>query len=360
MPINLRPTQQDYVSNKKKSNIIELLFFIALNVLVIPFSAYQTFIGYEKDVAGNPILAMVVAGISAVLFAAMNFGIRSDRLQGKKHLLKVFMYIIPLGLSFFGNFNAFYANQMKDNLLKNEITKYKYTLTQTRDISVRKINESIGLDFLEEQYKQKLNDLNTEYYDAIPPSWGPRAQSKWVELVAFLKKEGGEIKVSAQGKNKQYYLSNAQAFSESTYKTLVASKEKQVEEPLTYIENKYTPVINQIDSLSNLSKPVFKSNMLDKMVEAENQIRTKTESFLNTKDVFDYPPLKPSSENEIGTIKHTINSAFVKKENPAATAFSLFLSLIIDLSALLYIVVFIPYNSSSKKGGRINNGPKRI
>ena len=77
--------KQDQATNKPKKNrgdIIELLFFIALNVLVVPFSTYQTFVGYEKDVAGNAILALIVAAISGVFFLAMNFGIRKSRLVG--------------------------------------------------------------------------------------------------------------------------------------------------------------------------------------------------------------------------------------------------------------------------------------
>jgi len=70
--------------------------------------------------------------------------------------------------------------------------------------------------------------------------------------------------------------------------------------------------------------------------------------------------LKSSNENELGTIKHTFNSAFIKKEYPTATAFSLFLSLIIDFAALLYILVFIPFNTGQKKGRIETTGPNRI
>jgi hypothetical protein len=108
MPVKLKDSLEDnkvHIS-KSNTNTIEFLFFIALNILVIPFSAYQTYVGYEKDVAGHPILAIIIAAISAVLFAAMNFGIRQDRLDGKKHLIKVIMYIIPFGLSFLWKFQS--------------------------------------------------------------------------------------------------------------------------------------------------------------------------------------------------------------------------------------------------------------
>lgn len=348
------------VNKKSNNNSVELLFFIALNILVIPFSAYQTYIGYEKDVAGNAILAIVIALISAVLFAAMNFGIRQDRLNGKKHLLKVVMYLIPFGLSFPGNFNAFYSNQMKENLLREEISEYKYALIQTRDFAIQKINGSIGLTDFDREYTQKLQALETEYKDAVPPNWGPKSQEKWQELVHFLANAGGQIKVSDQGNNENVYFKNATIFAKNTYDQLVISRKGSIQQSLVYIDTRYQPLLKEVDSLANLSKPVYQSSTLDKLVEVENQIRAKTKSFLGDNINFVNPALQPSNQNEIGTIKHTINSAFIEFENPSATVFSFFLSIIIDVAALIYILVFIPYNKTPKRGGRLNSGPQRI
>ena len=219
MIVKIKESNTNTSTEKESNNKIEFLFFLALNILVIPFSAYQTYIGYKNDVAGNAVLAIVIALISAVLFAAMNFGIRQDRLDGKKHLLKVVMYLIPFGLSFFGNFNAFYSNQMKENLLRDEISDYKYVLTQTRDLAIQEINNSIGLTDFNRGYTQKLQALETEYKEAVPPSWGPKSQEKWQDLVYFLSAEGGEIRVSDQGKNKHVYFKNAKIFAKNTTNT---------------------------------------------------------------------------------------------------------------------------------------------
>lgn len=346
-------------NKNKNSSTIELMFFIALNALVIPFSAYQTFVGYEKDVAGHQILAMVVALISAVLFAAMNFGIREKRLKGQRHFLMVIMYIIPLGLSFFGNFNAFYSNQMKDSLLQSEISSYKLQLTTTRDEAVAALENSSGIAALQTNYDLLWNDLSTEYKDALPPDWGPKSEEKWRDLVAFLSAEGGIISTSDKGSFKPNFFRNAETFSKNTLNTIIKTKQDHIDPELKYINDKFTPVIANIDSLTGLSRPRYESRMLDNMVQAENEIRSRTASFIGTDEIFSNTPLKPSGENEIGTIKHTIDSAFNKKENPSATWFSLFLSLIIDLAALLYIMVFIPYKISTRKG-RVNSGPQSI
>lgn len=344
------------------SGSVELLFFVALNALVVPFSTYQTFVGYEKDVAGNAILALIVALISGVLFLAMNFGIRQSRLKGEKYYLKVLMYIIPLGLSFFGNFNAFYSNQMKDSLLRSEINDYRLTLTKTKDIAVSEIKNSIGLNDLETNFESlKISFLNE--YGEKPKGWGKNCSKIWNELTAFLNKEGGSIDaniISGIG-NEQVKFNKALSFANGAYESIVKLRESKINTVLDQVQSSFATVDNDIDSLINLPKPIYRSSMLDKMVTAENIIRSQTESFLGSQDLFSHNPLESSNENELGTIKHSFNSAFIKGESFTATAFSLFLSLIIDFSALIYILVFTPYNRIKKLGGRVRSGgPKTI
>jgi hypothetical protein len=361
--MRIQPTQpQNAGQSKTKTDYAELLFFIALNVLVVPFSAYQTFVGYERDVAdGKFIIAAVVALISGVLFAAMNFGIRKDRLEGKRHLLKVFMYIVPIGLSFPGNFNAFYSNQMKDSLLRTEINSYRLVLTSTKDIATDELNKSIGLYELQLNFDSKRDALKTEYQNK-PTGWGKNCNSIWVNLCSFLKSEGGTVDATmvagiVDGNQK---ITKAIAFAENDLKTIISNRQNKINPTLNAINTTYSECDNYIDSLLNLSTPVYTSAMLDKIVTAENLIRSKAGSFLNRTDLFPHEALKSSNENELGTIKHSFNSAFVKKENPTATAFSLFLSLIIDFAALLYILVFIPFNTGKKKGRIETAGPNRI
>lgn len=360
--MKIKPKQVDD-KPKNQGDIIELLFFIALNVLVVPFSTYQTFVGYEKDVAGNAILALIVAAISGVFFLAMNFGIRKSRLNGEKHFLKVLMYIVPLAISVPGNFNAFYSNQMKEGLLRTEVSEYKFVLNQTKDKSVQLIQNKIKLQNLESGFNQRITLLHSEVTGIGRTGWGSKADKAWRDLVGFLNAEGGQLNYSDIGTNSNFYYSNAKKFAQSSNDQLVLDRKNSIQPKLDYISGVYNPVIARIDSLTNLAKPIFNSKMLDDMVSAENTIRSETESFLNRTDLFTYEKLKPSNENEIGTIKHSFNSAFIKWESTTAAVFSLFLSLIIDFAALLYILVFIPYNKQSRggNGGRlINNGPKRI
>lgn len=349
------------IENSSKGMSTDLLFFIAINVLAVGVSTWQTFVGYKADVAGNIMIALAIALMSGILFLAMNFEIRKRRLNGQKHVLLVVMYLIPLGISFFGNFNAFYANQTGKDFLKNEIIAYKAQLNNTKNEAVQALQNSVDINSFDKNYHSYLGKLETEY-NKPPSGWGSVAQQRWVELVQFLNDEGGNIKPTViEGTRGSIRYNRALSFASNERDNIVQAKNNTIKQSLTAIEDKYKPVNTRIDSLINLSTPVYTSAMLDDLMEAENHIRSQASSFLSQNDFFSNPPLKPSIESGIKTIKHTLTKAFIEREEPSAIAFSLFFSLIIDLAALLYILVFIPYNRirTAKAKGRIN-GPQRI
>lgn len=344
-----------------KGSSTDLLFFIAINVLAVGVSTWQTFVGYKADVAGNLMIALAIALMSGILFLAMNFEIRKRRLNGQKHILLVVMYLIPLGISFFGNFNAFYANQTGKDFLKNEIIAYKAQMNNTQNEAIQALQNKIDINSFEKNYLSYLGKLETEY-NKPPSGWGSVAQQRWVELVEFLNAEGGHIKPSViEGTRGSIRYNRALSFASNEKENIIQSKNNAIKQSLIAIEGKFKPVNHRIDSLINLNTPVYTSAMLDDLVEAENYIRSQASSFLGDDSYFSNTALKPSEESGIGTIKHTLAKAFIEREEPSATAFSLFFSLIIDLAALLYILVFIPFNRTrtAKAQGRIS-GPQRI
>ena len=79
------------------------IIFYALNILAVPFSAIATYSGY-KDLAAGPIMAGILAAITAVLFFGLNYMIKQRRVNGQPHLVQTLGYIFPLAISFIGNF----------------------------------------------------------------------------------------------------------------------------------------------------------------------------------------------------------------------------------------------------------------
>ncbi len=359
MPITIRPTSQEFSrgGNGSGSTTTEWLFFIALNALVIPFSGYQTFVGYEKDVAGHWILAAVVAAISAVLFAAMNFGIRQSRLDGKRHIWQVLLYIVPLGLSFFGNFNAFYSQQMQNELYDKEITNYERVLQATHDESIQALHSSAGLVPLKTSKDMALASLEAQYRgDGGSPGWADECERDWNKLKSILERADPlGSKISNFNPGVQNKMVAAKALANSYFNQLEENKMNEIDPLIRDIDTRF----HKVDSVVHRARTLKTLNedgreILDDIIKANNQIGTKTKSRIGD---FPFVELETSEHNQIGTIKHTLKSAFVDKESPSATFFSIFLSLIIDLSALFYILLFVPYNTV---GGNRSRGPRRV
>jgi|SRR5690625_4001086 len=323
----------------------EAIFFIAINVILVGISTYQTYVGYQADVAGNLLIAVAIAAVSGLLFLALNFEIRKRRKNGEKHSLLILMYTIPFGIAFFGNFNAFYANQTEDVELRNEIRTYRTQLTGTKDEALQIIGNSVDINNFTKSYNSHIDKLRIEF-NQPPQGWGRNAQDRWEELCQFLNKEGGEIHpFIIEGSRQQVRYDRAIANAERQYENIINARQESIAGPTDNVNEIYQKMIEEIDKNVNHHPPIYTSDMLDKMVEAENSIRSRVSSFVDQDQskIFSTAGLKLSSASEIGTIKHTIYKAFVEKKEPSATFFALFFSLIIDLAALLYVLVFIPY-----------------
>lgn len=340
--IQRTPANGDFISNWFTT---EAIFFIAINVILVGISTYQTYVGYQADVAGNLLIAVAIAAVSGLLFLALNFEIRKRRKNGEKHSLLILMYTIPFGIAFFGNFNAFYANQTEDVELRNEIRAYRTQLTETKDEALQIIGNSVDINSFTKNYNSHIDQLRIEF-NQPPQGWGRNAQDRWEELCQFLNTEGGDIKPRIiEGSRQQVRYDRAIANAEMQYENIINARQESIVGPTNNVNETYQKMIEEIDKNVNHHPPIYTSDMLDKMVEAENSIRSRVSSFVaqDQSALFSSEGLKLSSASEIGTIKHTIYKAFVEKKEPSATFFALFFSLIIDLAALLYVLVFIPF-----------------
>lgn len=342
----------------EKRDFSELAFFIAINVLVLPFSAYQTYMGY--NVFTGPIGAVAIAAISTILFAAMNFGIRDRRRKGKAHGLQVLMYLIPLGFSFPGNFTAFYSQQMKTELFGSEISEYKNVFDKTMNESKTSLNNCIGVSDLETNYESLMRELKTQYNgnnDAnINQGWGAECKVIWPKVTDLLKRHdpSGQGIINKMGKNT---YPGAKALADPVYIYVMNKKKQEIQHVLDDISS----TTSRIDSLIRRTKDdetILKlegKSIIDDITIHNNRLASITETYLQSKncDSLHYERLKPSSQNEINSIKFAMQNGFVEMPSASATYFSLFLSLIIDLAALLYILFFVA-SGKQKVKGRIN------
>lgn len=345
-------------SAPEKKDFSELAFFIAINLLVLPFSAYQTYIGY--NVFTGPIGAVAIAAISTILFAAMNFGIRDRRRKGKAHGMQVIMYLIPLGFSFPGNFTAFYTQQMKTELYGSEISEYKNVFDKTTSEGIESLKESTGVNDLTANYERLMNDLEVQYNGnpaaGIPSGWGPDCNGHWKKINSLLK----ESDPSGQGignELRRETFEGAEALSQPVYGQLINSKNQDIQVFLDDISStKFS--IDSIIKVTKDNEDILKlegKSIIDNIAINNNRIASDVEAYLKNHGgaSLNYSELKPSAQNQLDSIKFAMGNGFIEMPSPSATYFSLFLSLIIDLAALLYILFFVA-SGKQKVKGRIN------
>jgi hypothetical protein len=318
------------------------------------------------DVVETEWMAILIATLSAILFLAMNTGIRARRLNGKSHHWQALLYVIPLAISFFGNFNAFYSSQVRNQLFDQEVTKYERTLRETTTHAIAALDSSTGIVPLVAEHEQLMQNLESEALGVLGiTGWGPRAESEWQKVRRNLigtDKSGTPVPDLDPKMPEERKLNAAKKVAQNVKDRIVDTRQSQVAPVIDFINATSDSALSEIKSVKQAKALNTDGRvLLDEIIEANNSIGAKTDAYLRKSagTDFNYHKLETSDENQLGTIKHTITSAFVKWDNPTATWFSLFISLILDLSALFYILLFVPYDK--RRGiARINNGPVSI
>lgn len=334
-------------SQDQKTDILEILIFIAVNLFAVGISTWQTYIGYKADVGGNKVISAMIALLIMFFYFGLNIGIYQRRKKGEKYGMLIYMYLIPFGMSFFANFNAIYTNQTGKDFLRNEVLSYKSHIDITYNEARYSINETVDINDFTKEYDAILHRLNTEV-KGDHKGFGREANKNWHELVDFLNENGGNIKADViNNRPPALRYDIAVSFAKGERDNIVRSMQNKISPTLDAIDKEYTPIDSEIEKTLESNTPVFEDAILNQIQQAEGNIRNNTTAYLrgvgaNT-DVFTNPPLKPSIESERGTIKYSLHKAFVEKENPIATIFSIFFSVIIDFAALLFIIA-ITYN----------------
>lgn len=344
-------------SETDKSNgarLVDLIIFVVLNFLIIGFSSYQTFLGYSKGVVDHWILAAAVAAISGMLFLAMNIGIRDLRLAGKPHFWPVVFYIIPLGFSFIGNFNAFYGTMMKDELYERELTSLRTHLDGTLSLAASGLDSLTDISSKKGPILGKLNSLESNYDGRIDKfGWGPNCTAEWYAVRTEMVLQFPHTSLipdftpavplnERMGKAKElvrHFLDQRRIEAEST-----VSLER---EAIDNFRSSFLPTVDALLGSSDL--PNAGPSMLRSVVQKNNEVVNMVISKgipIGSRELAD------PDNTRVGSITHSLQSAFVVRDKLSVTIFCVFLSLVIDLAALVYILLFIPYAKNGKVGPR--------
>ncbi len=358
MAINYKTRNNPKKSSDKQEIGFRIIFF-ALNFLLVPFSAIATYMGYKGFL--NQYLAIVLAAATGLLFFGLNFIIMERRKKGESHLKQSLGFLLPLLISFFGNFTYFYGNQMEGTLLNKDLTRYATTLDNSYQAGKSGLNNSTGLNQLEATLKAQLQFLKSEM-ETPPKGFGSASEKIWNVIIQLFIDHNAKYGNNVDNPNTRIYKTRGYTYYENAamnyFNSLKNTKEAEINSKLTELNNLYDPVSKLADSLlKSGNEELLKLNGIDainKIRKANNDIGSKSKGFLPD---FNYTQLKEYEGVNAKNIKSVLNSAFVRKDNNSATVFSIIISLIIDLATLGFVFLALSF---TKKKTNTYLGPRSL
>ena len=357
-----RPSLTEIGPSGRRDWTLEVIFY-ALNGIALPISAVQTWAGYKKVVVGGEYSALAIALLSAILFFALNYRIKEKRIKGESTGRLLFGYLIPFGISFFGNFNGVYTMQVGDKYFNDELSYYQDTLENTKSLLDDALeNELAQFKSDKESALKYLKFINDEVCDSVNPGWGRLARKNaiyYTELIDSIN-QNSSASIALTAKVQEIFSKGKAGSSnwakvEKNFDDMMDVYEAAVKNDIQYdkrkaaIDSLYKKGSYQIDSLRELTSldyevciPALKrirdanNRMLDNIVGIGLYDKDKVETMkLENSEAFDY--LKPS-----WTIMQLRNFRY-----PYAVILAIVFSLVIDLGCLLYIYIMYSRKSAT-------------
>ncbi|CAM1364552.1 hypothetical protein [Tenacibaculum xiamenense] len=360
MAINYTTRNNPKKTDDKQELGFKIIFF-ALNFLLVPFSVLATYKGY-KGFLGE-YLAIVLAAATGLLFFGLNLIIMQRRQKGMSHTKQIFGFLLPLLISFFGNFAYFYGNQMEGTLLNKDLTAYETTLSRTYQDAVSELTNGTGLDELEAKLKAELELLKIQIEQKQYGGCGTECIKKWNEIIQLFRDYNTKYNNSQVTNLTKVYVktySNFELTALNYFKGLKSTKESEIKRKIGQLTPVYEPLKIVADSLLKQENKVqLKSGGVDlikKIKGANDNIGAKAMGFLKGTN-YSFTPLNEYEGVNAKNIKSVLESAFIKKDNTSATVFSIILSLVIDLATLGFVFLALSYNKQKRKA---NTGPKEL
>jgi hypothetical protein len=277
------------------------------------------------------------------------------RKNGLPHLKQVIGYLIPLSISFIGNFTYFYGNQVESTLLKKDLIHYSKVFDNTYENSKSSLINSTGLKEFKIKIDAELSQLNNQINkQGAYNGYGSKAKEKWNEIKKIFDDFNGTTLTEPGEKTyKRFETTTLDA-----YEAIAKSKSENIKETVDFVDNTYEELHKRVEKLkkganSDLLK-IEGEDLINDLKAANDKIGDKTLGELND---FEYENLVPykkvGAKNPIQTLENAL-----KFENPVATISSIFFSLIIDLITLVFI--FLAFSYTKNKGRNRVRAPKTL
>lgn len=320
---------------------ISILVFL---VIALAFTAYQTARGYEKAIGQIPaiFLAILCAGILGLLSISLRAAIRENR-----RTIGIWLgCFIVAGVSFAGNFNAFYTGFIKSELIKRELEEKRNELD-----GLFKASESSLADKRFSELEREVAFLKRELRSQILNEGRPGLGTESLKVIARIKvKINDELTPEiAAGNTTEALTRLADRYDKRIDDKLAAKRialvENAEERQKARLANKglYDDAIKKVDLALTLlasDKSQLAENdaiaAIEKAAQAYSRIGSVTRSSLPDAIPFAYNTRMTLVSDKAGSIDHSFNTAKLHLDHMAVWL-SAFLALFIDIGVPLVI-----------------------
>jgi len=329
------------MSSKIKQNSRFELIIIALVAFVcLGISFYQTTLGY-KEAFGSILISGAFALVVVSLLFYLNFRLRAARRNslGAGAIGGILtLYFIFTFASFAGNFNAFYTNFMKDELVKTELVQKRDNLNKLQEDAKAALSS-------QEALRPKIEGLTVQLESQIRNPSEPGCGEKCEKILSQIEGLLDTPITRLKGDNKEMLIRE--------YKKIIA-KELDVRLRVVNDESR-KELISQINKEAAALKPKMEDALqnpsvsgiatLKEIVDKYKEIGNKTKKLVG--ESFKYDEEIKVENEEIGKISQTFSSAS-KNVNHWGSWLSAIISLFIDLFVPMFILFITAPNSSDR------------
>ena len=330
-----------------KSDLIILL----LGSLTLSYSTYQTAQGY-KLAAGGLFQAWIYAIMILLALAYLLIQLRSNLKVGKinKGLLILIVYLVVACFSFAANFNAFYSNAMRKELLYDDLEILQSELTSLKTKAFVALDKTHNADSLKEKVTLLKTTLINQILDKGASGFGSKSDTiarRISQLLGVeLTKPAGTAQLIANSVSEQI-------------DQLLADKIKSITQKSNDLEKKINTITDNIqfkvDSVKRTENTEDDYSVLEEGVKVYNNIGEEVTQTIHNLAVFRFER-KTFFNLEIGKISHSFKSASSHKQDAIIAGIqSGFIDLLVPV-LLFFSTVSYSGNNSSNTSQRF---PKR-
>lgn len=337
------------------SSTIVALIYLFITVTCVAVSGLSTYYGFEallKDLT-LPVTAVIVAGL-----LASDLAILSARQKGESIAGAVFVLLLFTAASAASNFNYFYTNFMRNDVVSDRMTLAAERFVQNARAAENALRpRTSGPQQQIDAINEDMRRLTDEVRDPANQGFGNKAR---VVLDRLLASTGIQPPKTPTGASKEV---NEQALA--TIESRVAQKVQELrgKDPvmrvLLAIETKRKA---QDDLLQQLRDPNNNADFGSKISAIEQwrgdtvDIQGQSNALLGAGQTLTLEPVLATGI-ELNSIPNTIRSGFVERPNTYVTVLAALTAVMIDIVPLL-VALFLVRKSRSGST-RDDGGSKR-